>query len=68
MSRHLFLRIIQDVENHDEYFKQRSNSIGKLGISGIQKCIAAVKQLTYGFTSDACDEYVRLAKTTAMKS
>ena len=68
MSRHLFLRIVQDVENHDEYFKQRSNSIGKLGISGIQKCIAAVKQLTYGFTSDACDEYVQLAETTAMKS
>ena len=68
MSRHLFLRIVQDVENHDEYFKQRSNSIGKLGIFGIQKCIAAVKQLVDGFTSDACDEYVRLAETTAMKS
>ena len=68
MSRHLFLRIVQDVENHDEYFKQRSNSIGKLGISGIQKCIAAMKQLAYGFTSDACDEYVRLAETTAMES
>ena len=68
MSRHLFLRIVQDVKNHDEYFKQRSNSIGKLGISGIQKYIAAVKQLAYGFTSDTCDEYVRLAETTAMES
>ena len=67
MSRHLFLRIVQDVENHDEYFKQRSNSIGKLGISGIQKCIAAVKQLAYGFKSGKYDEYVQLAETTAMK-
>ena len=68
MSRHLFLRIVQDVENHDEYLKQRSNSIGKLGISGIQKYIAAVKQLAYGFKSNKCDEYVQLAETTAMKS
>ena len=27
-----------------------------------------MKQWAYGFTSDACDEYVRLAESTAMES
>jgi hypothetical protein len=43
MRRHLFLRIVEALGNHDEYFQIRSDAVGRL--SPLQKCTAALRIL-----------------------
>ncbi|XP_062230036.1 uncharacterized protein LOC133927592 [Phragmites australis] len=66
MSRALFLRIATAVENHDPWFRQKRDATGKLGLSPLQKMTAAIRQLAYGVSADAVDEYVRIGGSTAM--
>ncbi|KAE9191443.1 hypothetical protein PF005_g18844 [Phytophthora fragariae] len=68
MRRTLYLRVVDAVERHDRYFQQRRDATGKLGLSALQKCTAAIRQLAYGMPADAVGEYVRIAETTAIKS
>ena len=56
MSRDLFLRIMHAVEAHDDYFVQKRNAAGKLGLSCLQKVTAAFRMLAYGIPADAMDE------------
>ncbi|XP_062232679.1 uncharacterized protein LOC133929938 [Phragmites australis] len=65
MSRPLFLRIAAAVENHDPWFRQGRDAAGKLGLSPLQKMTAAIRQLAYGVSADAVDEYVRIGASTA---
>jgi hypothetical protein len=41
MSRTLYLRIVQAVEQHDNYFEQKKDRVGRLGLSSLQKITAA---------------------------
>nr|XP_029732097.1 uncharacterized protein LOC115268186 [Aedes albopictus] len=66
MSKNLFLRIVKALERN-QYFVQRPDATGKMGLSSIQKCTAALRQLAYGSPSDAIDEYVRMGESTARK-
>lgn len=68
MQRSLFLRIVEDVELHDDYFVQKRNAALKLGLSPLQKITAAIRQLAYGVSADCVDEYLRMADSTAMES
>ncbi|XP_021760675.1 putative nuclease HARBI1 [Chenopodium quinoa] len=65
MQRPLFLRIMNKVVEGDVYFQQRRDATGKLGISPMQKCTAAIRMLAYGVAADAVDEYVRISQSTA---
>ncbi|XP_042449219.1 uncharacterized protein LOC122034161 [Zingiber officinale] len=40
--------------------------VGRMGLSPLQKCTAAIRQLAYGAPVDQSDEYLRLAETTAI--
>ena len=60
MSRSLFLRIVNAVKDHDNYFKQRMDALGRLGLSAIQKATAAIRMLAYALPADATDEYVKI--------
>ncbi|XP_058833357.1 uncharacterized protein LOC131691172 [Topomyia yanbarensis] len=66
MRRCLFLRISKALERN-EYFIQKPDATGKLGLTNLQKCTAAIRQLAYGSPSDATDEYVRMGESTARK-
>ena len=66
MSKRLFLRILESVQNYDSYFMQKPDATGQLGLSGLQKCTTSMRILAYGIASDATDEYVRLASSTSM--
>ncbi|KAE8896012.1 hypothetical protein PF010_g2160 [Phytophthora fragariae] len=68
MRRPLYLHVVGAVERHDRYFQQGRDATGKLGLSALHKCTAAIRQLAYGMLADAVDEYVRIAETTAIKS
>ncbi|KAL5856149.1 hypothetical protein ACOSQ3_005983 [Xanthoceras sorbifolium] len=68
MGRSLFLRIVNAVESHDNYFMQRSDAFGRLGLSGLQKITAVFRMLAYGTPADATDEYIKIGKSTTTES
>jgi len=56
------------VEAHDPYFKQRTNALGVLDLSCLQKVIAAHRILAYDIPADLINEYLGIGETTAIKS
>ncbi|XP_039120525.1 uncharacterized protein LOC120256933 [Dioscorea cayenensis subsp. rotundata] len=68
MSRSLFLRIVGAVKNHDSYFQQRCDGLGRGGLSTLQKITAAFRMLAYGLPADATDEYIKIGESTAIES
>ena len=68
MSRSLFLRIVNEVEQYDPYFIQRTYVVGVLGLSSFQKITAACRILTYGTPTDSMDEYIRIGESTVIES
>ncbi|KAJ9555173.1 hypothetical protein OSB04_009787 [Centaurea solstitialis] len=67
MSRNLFTRIVYDLYTRYPYFQQQYDATGLPGLSTHQKCTAAIRQLAYGITGDAWDDYVRMGESTARK-
>ena len=68
MSRTLFLRIYEAIQRHDNYFVQRRDGIGRLGLSGLQKVTAVFRMLAYGVPADSTDEYIKIGESTALES
>ena len=68
MSRSLFLRIQSKVETYEPYFIQKRDNAQRLGLSSLQKIIAALRMLVYGVTTDFIDEYVRIGESTVIES
>lgn len=64
MRRDLFLRLVHAAELHDPFFQQRPDATGRLGMSSLQKCTAAIRVLGYGEAHDRVDEYLRMGETT----
>ncbi|XP_021858795.2 uncharacterized protein [Spinacia oleracea] len=60
MRRPLFCCIMNKMVENDVFLQQRRNAAGKLGLSGLQKCTAAIRMLAYGLAPDAIDEYLRM--------
>ena len=68
MSRPLFLRIVNEVEQYDPYFIQRTDAVGVLGLSSLQKITAAYRIFAYGTPADSVDEYIRIGESTTIES
>lgn len=68
MRRHVFVRIMNAVEEYDDYFVQKRNAAGTLGLSCLQKVVAAFRMLAYGVAADAMDDYIRIGESTALES
>ncbi|XP_020266414.1 uncharacterized protein LOC109841902 [Asparagus officinalis] len=66
MHRSLFLRIVEAVREHDNFFVQKMDGVGKLGLSTLQKVTSAFRMLAYGTSADSTDEYVRIGESTAI--
>ncbi|XP_019189266.1 PREDICTED: uncharacterized protein LOC109183665 [Ipomoea nil] len=67
MSQNFFLRIANAVADHENYFVQRRDKIGRLGFSTLQKVIAAFQILVYVVGADATDEYIQIGESTAIE-
>ena len=67
MRRHVFMRIMNAVEEHDDYFVQKRNATGTLGLSCLQKVAAAFKMIAYGVAADATNDYIRIGESTALQ-
>jgi len=68
MARHVFLRLVNACERMNPYFIQTPDCTGLLGLTSLQKCVAAIRILAYGLPADAVDEYVRIGESTAIES
>uniref|UniRef100_A0A0D3EF51 DDE Tnp4 domain-containing protein n=1 Tax=Brassica oleracea var. oleracea TaxID=109376 RepID=A0A0D3EF51_BRAOL len=65
MNKPLFMHIVDRLSNEVYFFRQKKDSLGRLSISALQKCSAAIRLLAYGTAADTVDEYLRLGETTA---
>ncbi|GJZ66423.1 hypothetical protein Tco_0623119 [Tanacetum coccineum] len=73
MSRKLFLKIVNGISSytadplpqHFHFFKSRLDCTGRMSISALMKCTAAIRQMAYGSTPDAFDEYLQMSEHTA---
>ena len=68
MRKPLFIRIVEQLEGGMQFFQQRPDATGRLGISALQKCTSVMRILAYGIAADACDEYLRLSGGLARQS
>ena len=68
MSCPLFLRIVNAVEHYDPHFIQRTDVIGVLGLSSLQKITVAYRILAYGTPTDSMDQYNRIGESTVIES
>jgi hypothetical protein len=64
----LFLRIVEGVEAHDDYFKLTRDCCGQLSFGAKQKCTAALRMLALGTAADAVGEMVRMGESTCLKT
>ena len=68
MPREMFYRVMDHVALYDDYFIQRPDCTGRMGLSTLQKCTAAIRMLAYGYCADSLDEYCRIAESTALET
>jgi hypothetical protein len=68
MRRELFLNIVQEVCAFNSWFVQKYDGVGRLGLSSLQKCTAAMRMLTYRVPANATDEYYRTCKSTTIEA
>ena len=67
MQMHLFLQVVEALNNHDEYSQMMVNATRRNDLSPLQQCTAAICILTYGSPIDSVDEYIWIAETTIME-
>jgi hypothetical protein len=60
MQMTLFLSIIHKVGKTSPYFYEMYDAIGRAGLTVLQKCNTALRQLDYDMTADTIDEYLKL--------
>jgi hypothetical protein len=66
MNKSLFLRIVDALGQWNPYFTYRVDCAGRVGLSPLQKCTAAMRMLAYGSPADALDEYLKIGKSTTL--
>ncbi|CAL5399731.1 unnamed protein product [Camellia sinensis] len=66
MRRSLFVSMLHDIQQVNEYFIQTRDATGAPGLSGVQKMTAALRILQYDMPADAVDEYIRIGESTAI--
>jgi hypothetical protein len=52
---------------HLHIFFERHDATGRAGLTALQKCIIALRQLAYDITADTIDEYLKLGKITVLE-
>uniref|UniRef100_A0A0D3E2G5 DDE Tnp4 domain-containing protein n=1 Tax=Brassica oleracea var. oleracea TaxID=109376 RepID=A0A0D3E2G5_BRAOL len=64
MNKLLFMRIVDRLSKEVQYFREKRDGLGRISLSPLQKCTAAIRFLAYGYAGDMVDEYLRLGETT----
>uniref|UniRef100_A0A0D3BK38 DDE Tnp4 domain-containing protein n=1 Tax=Brassica oleracea var. oleracea TaxID=109376 RepID=A0A0D3BK38_BRAOL len=64
INKPLFMHIVDQLSNEVEYFRQKKDALGRISLSPLQKCTAAIRVLAYDTAADVVDEYLRVSETT----
>uniref|UniRef100_A0A0D3DGB4 DDE Tnp4 domain-containing protein n=1 Tax=Brassica oleracea var. oleracea TaxID=109376 RepID=A0A0D3DGB4_BRAOL len=64
MNKSLFMCIVDRLSNDVQYFREKKDGLGRISLSPLQRCIAAICVLAYGCAGDTVDEYLWLGETT----
>jgi hypothetical protein len=59
MRKTLFLNIMNKLSEISSYFTERHDATGHIGLTPLQKCTAALRQLGYVMTAYMIDEYLK---------
>ena len=68
MCRPLFLRIVDALGQRSDYFTTKVDALNRQGLSPLQKCTAAIRQLANGRAADQLDESLKIGETTSMEA
>ncbi|KAI5345094.1 hypothetical protein L3X38_012971 [Prunus dulcis] len=68
MLKELFYRILNDVVNHEPYFRYKKDGLGRQGLSPEQKLTVVFCMLAWGCSVDATNEYCKLGESIALES
>ncbi|CAL9030278.1 unnamed protein product [Prunus brigantina] len=68
MQPHLFNKVMHDICNYDDYFFQKKNCAGNLGLLPEQKFTVVIRILAYGSSADQVDEIAWMGKSTILES
>ncbi|XP_068309906.1 uncharacterized protein [Pyrus communis] len=66
MRRHVFERLLRDVQQVNPYFRQKLDRAGCAGFSPHQKVIVALRMMAYGSLADLMDETHGMSKFTCL--
>ena len=64
MNKSLLMHIVDRLSNEVNFFRQKKDGLGRLSLSPLQKCTAAICVLAYGNAADTVDEYLQIGETT----
>ncbi|EHS64657.1 uncharacterized protein PGTG_21008 [Puccinia graminis f. sp. tritici CRL 75-36-700-3] len=67
MSQLLFLKIAEAVEQQDDYFWQKPDACGRMGLRPITKITAALRILSYGGAADCNNGALQISETTSLE-
>ncbi|CAK8531303.1 unnamed protein product [Lathyrus sativus] len=56
IHKHVFLRIVEALGQHDEYFLMMVDATGRTSLSPLQKCTHVICMLAYGTSTDSVDD------------
>ena len=60
----LFIRIVNALSSHNEYFQMRYDVVGRMGLSPLQKCTATICILACESPANCVDKYIRIGEWT----
>jgi hypothetical protein len=66
MRMTFFLSIMHKLSETSPYFCEIYDATSRAGLTVLQKCTAALRQLAYDMIAYTIDEYLKLGKTTAL--
>ena len=67
MGRNLFLKIHDKISAADDFFQQKPDAAGLLGLPSLQKATAAIRMMAYGSSADSLDENLRMGESTILE-
>ncbi|XP_047948999.1 uncharacterized protein LOC125194825 [Salvia hispanica] len=65
-DRSLPIHIATTLADRFECFTLRSDCTGRIGLSTLQKCTSAIRQLAYAGPADMFNEYLQMGETTSL--
>src|ERR1041385_1649100 len=63
MGRKIFLRIVNSLREHDNYFVCKKDYTSTVGFSTLQKCTTAMRMLAYGAPGDQREDYAHMVES-----